>query len=841
MPGAKYSKRTVMSILNVEGKTRRPRSKIDTTTGSERDTDSKCTTGGQVWEQTHYLMPRAVRGPSPPKEVERQGPKCAQSKLITRPLGAYSEPKKVKGDKRRRQKGGDAETTMEEEKEEETPEEVKRAKKTKKRERRQEEEEETQTVPEKVRYRERQKRRGGERHAGGETRGGRDARGERRAGGETRGGTEEKVLSEEQIAGAFSNFNISDKTITLLRGRGVSYLFPVQCLSLEPIMAGWDLVAQARTGTGKTLAFAIPLVELLRQRHGMGNAAKYGRLPQVLVMCPTRELAVQVADDLRAIAAPLRVACFYGGTAYGPQLQQIRSGLDVLVGTPGRLRDLIQNHGLRLRAKHTNEEEDSIKKKKDEEVVEEVEKEEKKGAKKSGGKEDGVRHVVLDEVDQMLDMGFADQVEEILGCIYSKASPENNPQTLLFSATCPPWVFKVAQKFMKETWRRVDLMGTEKTRAATTVQHLAVCCPRSERAVCLGSVLRVYAAGLPGGNGVSPVGSSGGHGVTSVGSSRGRAIVFCETKREAAELALSPAIAQEAQCLHGDVPQQQREACLRAFRSGAVRVLVATDVAARGLDVPEVELVVQCQPPHDVESYIHRSGRTGRAGRTGISICFYEERDAGTLRAIESKAGFVFKRIAVPSANEVLAASTQDVIRSLESVSARVVSRFRVSVEKMLSHRDPWELLSAALSLLAGYEGDDNRSLLTSLKGYTTLILRSSVPLSHSSAAWRALKEELGEQRAEEMVRGMRLLKGKTGVCFDVPENKVEEMKAAWPPSKRWTLEETDERPDLEEINFTAGGGGGGGGGRWRGGGGGGGRRFGNGGGGRSGELCKQT
>ncbi|XP_075910859.1 ATP-dependent RNA helicase DDX50-like isoform X1 [Petromyzon marinus] len=787
-----------------------------------------------------------------------------------------TEPKKVKGEKRRRQKGGDAETTMEEENEKETPEEVKRAKKAKKRERRQEEEEETQTVPEKS-PKKKKKRKSEESEeaqvveevevepkkpkSSSKKRklpptsppSPASAKGEEAplsaasissttsslSGEEVEAGGNAEVLSEEQIAGAFSNFNISDKTISLLRGRGVSYLFPVQCLSLEPIMAGWDLVAQARTGTGKTLAFAIPLVELLRQRHGTGSAAKYGRLPQVLVMCPTRELAVQVADDLRAIAAPLRVACFYGGTAYGPQLQQIRSGLDVLVGTPGRLRDLIQNHGLRLRAKHNNEEEDSSKKKKDEEVVvvEEVEKDEKKGGKKNGGKEEGVRHVVLDEVDQMLDMGFADQVEEILGCIYSKASPENNPQTLLFSATCPPWVFKVAQKFMKETWRRVDLMGTEKTRAATTVQHLAVCCPRSERAVCLGSVLRVYAAGLPGGHAVNPVGSSGGHGVASVGSSRGRAIVFCETKKEAAELALSPAIAQEAQCLHGDVPQQQREACLRAFRSGAIRVLVATDVAARGLDVPEVELVVQCQPPHDVESYIHRSGRTGRAGRTGISICFYQERDAGTLRAIESKAGFVFKRIAVPSANEVLAASTQDVIRSLESVSARVVSRFRLSVEKLLSHRDPWELLSAALSLLAGYDGDDNRSLLTSLKGYTTLILRSSVPLSHSSAAWRALKEELGEQRAEEMVRGMRLLKGKTGVCFDVPENKVEEMKAAWPPSKRWNLEEADERPDLEEINFTAGGGGGGG--RWRGGGGGGGggggRRFGNGGGGRSG------
>ncbi|NXQ82191.1 DDX21 helicase, partial [Nyctibius grandis] len=211
----------------------------------------------------------------------------------------------------------------------------------------------------------------------------------------------------------------------------------------------------------------------------------------------------------------------------------MRSGIDILVGTPGRIKDHLQSGKLDLTK---------------------------------------VKHVVLDEVDQMLDMGFAEQVEDILRVAYKKDS-EDNPQTLLFSATCPNWVYDVAKKYMKSRYEQIDLIGKRTQKAATTVEHLAIECHWSQRAAVIGDVIQVY---------------SGSH---------GRTIVFCETKKEANELALNASIKQDAQSLHGDIPQKQREITLKGFRNGTFKVMVATNVAARGLDIPEVDLVVQSSPP----------------------------------------------------------------------------------------------------------------------------------------------------------------------------------------------------------------------------------------------------
>ncbi|NXW00044.1 DDX21 helicase, partial [Fregetta grallaria] len=211
----------------------------------------------------------------------------------------------------------------------------------------------------------------------------------------------------------------------------------------------------------------------------------------------------------------------------------MRSGIDILVGTPGRIKDHLQNGKLDLSK---------------------------------------VKHVVLDEVDQMLDMGFAEQVEDILRDAYKKDS-EDNPQTLLFSATCPHWVYDVAKKYMKSRYEQIDLIGKRTQKAATTVEHLAIECHWSQRAAVIGDVIQVY---------------SGSH---------GRTIIFCETKKEANELALNASIKQDCQSLHGDIPQKQREITLKGFRNGTFKVLVATNVAARGLDIPEVDLVVQSSPP----------------------------------------------------------------------------------------------------------------------------------------------------------------------------------------------------------------------------------------------------
>ncbi|XP_039727908.1 nucleolar RNA helicase 2 [Pteropus medius] len=540
----------------------------------------------------------------------------------------------------------------------------------------------------------------------------------------------EQEIPVEQKEGAFSNFPISEGTIKLLKARGVTFLFPIQAKTFHHVYSGKDLIAQARTGTGKTFSFAIPLIEKLL---GELQDRKRGRAPQVLVLAPTRELANQVSKDFSDITKKLAVACFYGGTPYGGQIERMRNGIDILVGTPGRIKDHLQNGKLDLTK---------------------------------------LKHVVLDEVDQMLDMGFADQVEEILSVAYKKDS-EDNPQTLLFSATCPHWVFNVAKKYMKSTYEQVDLIGKKTQKTAITVEHLAIKCHWTQRAAVIGDVIRVY---------------SGFH---------GRTIIFCETKKEAQELSQNVSIKQDAQSLHGDIPQKQREITLKGFRNGDFGVLVATNVAARGLDIPEVDLVIQSSPPKDVESYIHRSGRTGRAGRTGICICFYQHKEEYQLAQVEQKAGIKFKRIGVPSATEIIKASSKDAIRLLDSVPPTAISHFKQSAEKLIEEKGAVEALAAALAHISGATSVDQRSLINSDAGFVTMILQCSIEMPNISYAWKELKEQLGED-IDSKVKGMVFLKGKQGVCFDVPTAAVTEIQEKWHDSRRWQLSVATEQPELE-------------------------------------------
>ncbi|XP_007167837.2 nucleolar RNA helicase 2 [Balaenoptera acutorostrata] len=540
----------------------------------------------------------------------------------------------------------------------------------------------------------------------------------------------EQEITVEQKEGAFSNFPISEETIKLLKARGVTFLFPIQAKTFHHVYSGKDLIAQARTGTGKTFSFAIPLVERLQ---GELQDRKRGRAPQVLVLTPTRELASQVSRDFSDVTKKLAVACFYGGTPYGGQIERMRNGIDILVGTPGRIKDHLQNGKLDLTK---------------------------------------LKHVVLDEVDQMLDMGFADQVEEIL-CVAYKKDSEDNPQTLLFSATCPHWVYNVAKKYMKSTYEQVDLIGKKTQKTAITVEHLAVKCHWTQRAAVIGDVIRVYSG------------------------YQGRTIIFCETKKEAQELSQNVSIRQDAQSLHGDIPQKQREITLKGFRNGDFGVLVATNVAARGLDIPEVDLVVQSSPPKDVESYIHRSGRTGRAGRTGICICFYQHKEEYQLAQVEQKAGIKFKRIGVPSATEIIKASSKDAIRLLDSVPPTAIGHFKQSAEKLIEEKGAVEALAAALAHISGATSVDQRSLINSDVGFVTMILQCSIEMPNISYAWKELKEQLGEG-IDSKVKGMVFLKGKQGVCFDIPTASVTEVQEKWHDSRRWQLSVATEQPELE-------------------------------------------
>jgi len=542
---------------------------------------------------------------------------------------------------------------------------------------------------------------------------------------------EKDTETPEQKAGAFSNFNLSQDTISRLKARGISYLFDIQVKTFKAVSAGIDVIGQARTGTGKTFAFAIPLVEKLQNDSAQLSR---GRPPKVLVLTPTRELAIQVHKDFRDITKKLSVTCFYGGSSYNPQMDAIRSGIDVLVGTPGRIKDHLQNNKLDLSQ---------------------------------------LKHVVLDEVDQMLDMGFADQVEEILSSAYQKDA-ETYPQTLLFSATCPSWVYDVAKKYMKPGYQHVDLIGKQLSRAATTVEHLAIVCHWSQRAAVIGDVIQVYSG------------------------SKGRTIIFCETKKEADELSMNPSIKQSCQSLHGDIVQKQREITLKGFRKGQFEVLVATNVAARGLDIPEVDLVIQCSPPKDVESYIHRSGRTGRAGRAGVCICFYQRREEEQLRWVEHKAGLTFRRVGVPTASDIIKSSSDDALKCLDSVPASAIGHFKETAEKLIEERGAVEALAAALAHISGATCLEERSLLSSDVGYTTMKMECSQEMHSLSYAWRSLKEQLGEE-IEQHIQRMNILKGRNGVCFDVPSEKVKEMQDNWKDGRRWQLSVCTELPDLEE------------------------------------------
>uniref|UniRef100_A0AC11DHE3 DExD-box helicase 21 n=1 Tax=Ovis aries TaxID=9940 RepID=A0AC11DHE3_SHEEP len=486
----------------------------------------------------------------------------------------------------------------------------------------------------------------------------------------------EQEMTVEQKEGAFSNFPISEETIKLLKARGVTFLFPIQAKTFHHVYSGKDLIAQARTGTGKTFSFAIPLVEKLL---GELQDRKRGRAPQVLVLAPTRELASQVSRDFSDITKKLAVACFYGGTPYGGQIERMKNGIDILVGTPGRIKDHLQNGKLDLTK---------------------------------------LKHVVLDEVDQMLDMGFADQVEEIL-CVAYKKDSEDNPQTLLFSATCPYWVFNVAKKYMKSTYEQVDLIGKKTQKTAITVEHLAIKCHWTQRAAVIGDVIRVYSG------------------------FQGRTIIFCETKKEAQELSQNVAIRQ------------------------------------------------------DVESYIHRSGRTGRAGRTGVCICFYQHKEEYQLVQVEQKAGIKFKRIGVPSPTEIIKASSKDAIRLLDSVPPTAIGHFKQSAEKLIEEKGAVEALAAALAHISGATSVDQRSLINSEAGFVTMILRCSIEMPNISYAWKELKEQLGED-IDSKVKGMVFLKGKQGVCFDIPTASVTEVQGKWHDSRRWQLSVATEQPELE-------------------------------------------
>ncbi|HUL24252.1 MAG TPA: DEAD/DEAH box helicase [Streptosporangiaceae bacterium] len=350
-----------------------------------------------------------------------------------------------------------------------------------------------------------------------------------------------------------------------LAAEGITAAFPIQTLALPIALAGHDIIGQARTGTGKTLAFGIPLLQRLGQ-----PADRRPLAPSALVVVPTRELAIQVAEDLRTAAGSsgVRVLTLYGGRAYEPQIEALRAAVDVVVSTPGRLLDLARQHHLDL---------------------------------------SDVATLVLDEADKMLDLGFLPDVERIL-----QLTPPGR-QTMLFSATMPGEVVTLARRHLQQPMH-VRAEQHDETELVPLTEHHVFRAHQMDKIEMLARVLQATGRGLT--------------------------MVFCRTKRTAdqvAEALTTRGFA--AAAVHGDLGQAQRERALRAFRHGKVDVLVATDVAARGLDVEDVTHVVNYECPEDDKAYLHRIGRTGRAGRTGVAVTFVDWRDLQRWKIINESLG----------------------------------------------------------------------------------------------------------------------------------------------------------------------------------------------------------
>ena len=371
---------------------------------------------------------------------------------------------------------------------------------------------------------------------------------------------------------SFADFGVTDPIVDALEDKGITHPFPIQALTLGPAPDRHDIIGQAKTGTGKTLGFGIPVLEdvIAPDEEGYDELLNPNQ-PQALIILPTRGLTKQVAQDLRDTAKYLstRIVEIYGGVAFEPQIEALTRGADIVVGTPGRLIDLLRKGHLHL---------------------------------------SGVETVVLDEADEMLDLGFLPDVETLLARV-----PENR-HTMLFSATMPGPVVALARRFMVHPTHIRAQDPDDQNQTVNTVKQVIYRVHAMNKVEVISRILQARG--------------------------RGRTVIFCRTKRTAARLGEDlSARGFAVGALHGDLGQGAREQALRAFRNGKVDVLVATDVAARGIDVDDVTHVINYQCPEDEKIYIHRIGRTGRAGHSGTAITFVDWDDTPRWSLISKALG----------------------------------------------------------------------------------------------------------------------------------------------------------------------------------------------------------
>lgn len=428
----------------------------------------------------------------------------------------------------------------------------------------------------------------------------------------------------------FEEMCLDPRILRAITEMGFEQASPIQAESIPAALEGGDLIGQAQTGTGKTAAFGIPLLQ---------RVDPHNKKLQAIVLCPTRELAIQSANEVRKLAKfmhGIKVLPIYGGQEISTQIRSLKGGVQIVIGTPGRVLDHIRRHTLKL---------------------------------------EQVGEMVLDEADEMLNMGFREDIETVLDKL-----PEER-QTLLFSATMPEPIMEIAKRYLNEP-QIIRVVKKELT-VPKIDQYYYEVNPRKKSEV-LSRLLDLYHPEL--------------------------SLVFCNTKRKVDELVEDlKGRGYFAQGLHGDMKQSQRDRVMKGFRSGRTDILVATDVAARGIDVDDVEAVFNYDVPQDDEYYVHRIGRTGRAGKSGKAFTLVVGREIYKLKDIQRYCRTKIKRQAVPTASDITEIRAAKVLEQMEKVAEQKNLRKQMSLlEEYLEDRD-LSSLEAAAALLFLQMGEDKQ------------------------------------------------------------------------------------------------------------------------------------
>ncbi|WP_180953625.1 DEAD/DEAH box helicase [Bacillus sp. T33-2] len=419
----------------------------------------------------------------------------------------------------------------------------------------------------------------------------------------------------------FEEMGISPATLKAVKSMGFEEATPIQAQTIPLSLENKDLIGQAQTGTGKTAAFGIPLVEKIE---------KNNNVIQGIIIAPTRELAIQVSEELYKIGAGKRVGvlAIYGGQDISRQIRALKKGPHIIVGTPGRLLDHINRKTIRL---------------------------------------DNVHTVILDEADEMLNMGFIEDIEEILAKIPSER------QTLLFSATMPGPIQKIAERFMNDP-QIVRVKTKEMT--VPLIEQFYIEVQEKNKFDVLTRLLDIQSPEL--------------------------AIVFGRTKRRVDEVSDALNLrGYTAEGIHGDLSQAKRMSVLRKFKEGSIDVLVATDVAARGLDISGVTHVYNFDIPQDPESYVHRIGRTGRAGKTGMAITLVTHREQSYLQVVERTTKRRMERMKAPTIDEALEGQQKAVIdKILQTIETNNLQYYKQSAEELLAEHDAATVVASVLKMM---------------------------------------------------------------------------------------------------------------------------------------------